>query len=52
MQSKVQELKYIDMIEVTDPKVIEFLGSGKHRYRCPKCNDIYDSIDAIARKDV
>ncbi|MFL6364964.1 MAG: hypothetical protein ACJ719_07140 [Nitrososphaeraceae archaeon] len=52
MQSKVQELKYIDMIEVTDPKVIEFLGPGRHRYQCPKCNDIYDSIDAIARKDV
>jgi hypothetical protein len=49
---KVQELKYIDMIEVTDPKVIEFLGPGRHRYQCSKCNDIYDSIDAIARKDV
>lgn len=39
------------MIEVTDPKVIEFLGPGRHRYQCPKCNDIYDSIDPIARKD-
>jgi hypothetical protein len=37
------------MIEVTDPKLTEFLGPGRHRYQCPKCNDIYDSTEPIAR---
>ena len=37
------------MEEVTDPKLTEFLGPNRHRYRCPKCGDMYDSKDPIAR---
>jgi hypothetical protein len=37
------------MEEVTDPKLTEFLGPGRHRYQCPKCGDMYDSKDPIAR---